>query len=185
MEIGLHWLFIGLAFLGGVYHAAAQGTRFFRIAGPTATIITSFRPNGTLVWSNAQPGMTYTVQTVTSLPGGTNWADYVQISANNSVNTNLLVAFNPPAGMALIPAGVFTMGDALDGESDAIPTVSVAVSEFYMDVNSVTFGEWQTVYNSATSSGYGFDNAGSGKAANQPVQTVDWYDTVKWCNARS
>src|ERR1035438_3079260 len=23
------------------------------------------------------------------------------------------------------------------------------------------------------------------KAANHPVQTVDWYDTVKWCNARS
>jgi formylglycine-generating enzyme required for sulfatase activity len=33
--------------------------------------------------------------------------------------------------------------------------------------------------------GYGFVNAGSGKAANNPVQTVDWYDCVKWCNARS
>ena len=27
-----------------------------------------------------------------------------------------------PAGMALIPAGWFTMGDTRDGESDAIPT---------------------------------------------------------------
>jgi formylglycine-generating enzyme required for sulfatase activity len=27
--------------------------------------------------------------------------------------------------------------------------------------------------------------AAAGKAANQPVQKVDWYDTVKWCNARS
>ena len=26
---------------------------------------------------------------------------------------------------------------------------------------------------------------GSGKAANHPVQTIDWYDCVKWCNARS
>jgi formylglycine-generating enzyme required for sulfatase activity len=33
--------------------------------------------------------------------------------------------------------------------------------------------------------GYSFDNAGSGKAANHPVQTVTWYDVVKWCNARS
>ena len=32
-----------------------------------------------------------------------------------------------------------------------------------------------------------FVNAGSAKnnATNQPVQTVDWYDCVKWCNARS
>jgi formylglycine-generating enzyme required for sulfatase activity len=30
-------------------------------------------------------------------------------------------------------------------------------------------------------------NAGAGKnsAANQPVETVDWFDCVKWCNARS
>jgi formylglycine-generating enzyme required for sulfatase activity len=37
----------------------------------------------------------------------------------------------------------------------------------------------------ATSHGYGFDGPGSGKAANNPVQTVDWYDVVKWSNARS
>jgi formylglycine-generating enzyme required for sulfatase activity len=86
--------------------------------------------------------------------------------------------------MALIPAGSFTMGDTLDGESDAIPT-SVTVSAFYMDTNLVSYSQWQSVYNWATNHGYGFDNAGSGKAANHPVQTVDWYDVVKWCNARS
>ena len=37
----------------------------------------------------------------------------------------------------------------------------------------------------AIANGYIFDDAGSGKAANHPVQTVDWYDCVKWCNARS
>src|ERR1039458_9181466 len=93
---------------------AAQGAQFFRIAGPAATKITAFRPDGTLVWSNAQAGATYTIQTVAFLPGGTNWVDYVQISATNRVNTNLLIAFLPPAGMALIPPGSFTMGDALD-----------------------------------------------------------------------
>ena len=54
-----------------------------------------------------------------------------------------------------------------------------------MDVNLVGYSQWQTVYNWATSHGYGFDNAGAGKAANHPVQTVDWYDAVKWSNARS
>ena len=164
---------------------AAQGAQFFRIAGPTAAKITAFRPDGTLVWSNAQAGATYTIQTVASLPGGTNWVDYIQVSAASGVNTNLLIAFHPPAGMALIPAGSFTMGDTLDGESDAIPTVSVTVSAFYMDTNLVSLSQWQAVYNWATSHGYVFDNAGAGKAANHPVESLNWYDVVKWCNARS
>jgi formylglycine-generating enzyme required for sulfatase activity len=89
-----------------------------------------------------------------------------------------------PGGMALIPAGSFTMGDTLDGESDAIP-ISVTVSAFYMDTNLVSYSQWQSVYTYATSHGYGFDYPGSGKAANNPVQSVDWYDVVKWSNARS
>ena len=68
--------------------------------------------------------------------------------------------------------------------SDAIPT-NVYVSAFYMDTNLVSYSQWQSVYSYATSHGYGFDDAGSGKAANHPVQTVDWYDVVKWSNARS
>ncbi len=159
--------------------------RYFRIVGPTATTITAFRPDGTMVLSNAEPGVTYTVQTVSSLPGGTHWVNYIQIPVTNNVTTNKVVDLNPPSGMAFIPAGSFTMGDTLDGESDAIPTVAVNVSAFYMDVNLVSFNQWQSVYNWATSNGYGFDHAGSAKAVNHPEQTVDWYDTVKWCNARS
>jgi formylglycine-generating enzyme required for sulfatase activity len=59
------------------------------------------------------------------------------------------------------------------------------VSAFYMDTNLVSLSQWQSVYNYATNNGYGFDNTASGKAANHPVQTVTWYDAVKWCNARS
>ena len=47
--------------------------------------------------------------------------------------------------MALIPAGVFRMGDTLDGEPDAIP-VSATVSEFYMDMDLVSYSQWQAVY---------------------------------------
>jgi formylglycine-generating enzyme required for sulfatase activity len=54
-----------------------------------------------------------------------------------------------------------------------------------MDTNLVSYSQWQSVYSWATSHGYGFVNAGAGKAANHPVQTVDWYDVVKWSNARS
>jgi formylglycine-generating enzyme required for sulfatase activity len=184
MKTKFNHMFIVLALLVGVHQAAAQGTQFFRISGPAATSIISFNPDGTLVWSNALAGTNYTIQTVTSLPGGTNWVNYVQLPVTNRVNTNLIFAFTPPAGMALIPAGVFTIGDTLDGESDAIPT-NVTVSAFYMDVNLVSYSQWQTVYSYATNQGYGFINAGAGRAANHPVQTVDWYDCVKWCNARS
>jgi sulfatase modifying factor 1 len=41
------------------------------------------------------------------------------------------------------------------------------------------------LYYWATNHGYGFVNKGAGKGANHPVQTVDWYDCAKWCNARS
>lgn len=97
-----------------------------------------------------------------------------------------------PKGMALVPAGLFTLGDSLDGEADAIPTAALYVSAFYMDENLVTYPQWQSVYFWATNNGYVFDNAGTGTdqwgayaALNKPVTGVNWYDCVKWCNARS
>ena len=87
--------------------------------------------------------------------------------------------------MVLIPAGEFTMGDSLDGRSDAVQ-VSTTVSAFYMDVTEVTLSQWQVVQQWATLvGGYSGLATGSGKGATHPVQTVTWYDCVKWCNARS
>ena len=92
-----------------------------------------------------------------------------------------------PPGMVLIPAGAFTMGNAMAADTDITDAVPVAatVSAFYMDVNLVSLSQWQSVYYWATEHSYTFVNAGAGKGPNHPVQTVDWYDTVKWCNARS
>ena len=87
-------------------------------------------------------------------------------------------------GMVLIPGGSFTMGDTLDGMANAMPFTNVNISAFYMDVNLVTWSQWQGVYGYAASHGYGF-GAGMGKGATHPVQGVNWYDVVKWCNARS
>ncbi|MEI6075348.1 MAG: SUMF1/EgtB/PvdO family nonheme iron enzyme [Verrucomicrobiota bacterium] len=163
----------------------AQEARFFRISGPAATTIIKLRADGTLVWSNALARTNYTVQTMTTLSGGTNWVDYVQLPVTNNINTNGVIDFYPPAGMALIPAGSFTMGDNLDGTGISLPLHSVYVSAFYMDKYEVTYTLWTNVYHWATNHGYSFDYAGSRKAANHPVQTIDWYDAVKWCNARS
>src|ERR1035437_3323871 len=93
------------------------------------------------------------------------------------------------SGMTNIPDGWFLRGDNLDGgQFSGEPTNWVYVSAFQIDTNLISYANWQTVYNWATSHGYIFDNAGSAFSANQarqPVQTVNWYDTVKWCNARS
>jgi formylglycine-generating enzyme required for sulfatase activity len=93
-----------------------------------------------------------------------------------------------PTGMALIPAGSFQMGNCMDpgeGYSDELPVHTVYVSAFYMDKCEVTKAQWDEVYTWAVGQGYSFDYPGSGKAANHPVQAIDWYDAVKWCNARS
>ena len=88
--------------------------------------------------------------------------------------------------MVLIPGGTFTMGNSIgDADiTDAVPVVA-NVSAFYMDANLVTWRQWQEVYAYATNRGYGFMSAGAGKGLNHPVQNVNWYDCVKWCNARS
>ena len=162
----------------------ADEPRFFRIVGPTAAAITTATPDGYITWTNAQVGTNYTIQTARRLGAATNWVDYVQIPVTSNVVTNRLYDPNPPSGMALIPAGSFTIGDTLDGHSDAIPA-SVYLSGFYMDVNLVCYSQWQTGCSWATNHGYSFTSAGAAKAANHPVEMVDWYDAVKWANARS
>ncbi len=101
--------------------------------------------------------------------------------------TSSVPAAPPPAAtMALIPAGAFLMGTPSGaGLSNESPQHKVYVSVFYMDRYLVTKTFWDDVYCWATNHDYSFDNAGSGKAANHPVETVNWYDIVKWCNARS
>ena len=91
-----------------------------------------------------------------------------------------------PPGMVLIPGGAFTMGNSIgdDDITDATP-VTTTVSAIYMDVNLVSWSQWQSVYYWATAHGYTDLAAGAGKGASHPVQNVKWYDCVKWCNARS
>lgn len=92
-------------------------------------------------------------------------------------------------GMVLIPAGSFVMGATTnvghEGYSDELPQHTVNVSAFYMDRYEVTKALWDEVKIWAGANGYSFDNPGDGKATNHPVHSVNWYDILKWCNARS
>ncbi len=92
----------------------------------------------------------------------------------------------PPVvpGFVLIPAGTFTMGDALDGDA-AAPVHTVDVNAFCIRSMETTYSEWKTVYDWAIAHNYSFRNTGLGKGPTHPVHTVNWFDVVKWCNART
>jgi formylglycine-generating enzyme required for sulfatase activity len=111
---------------------------------------------------------------------GTDWNN--QLSNTVKFRVTASVTSPAPAGFSLIPAGSFTMGDALDGGGDAH---TVTVSAFYMAQNLVTKAEWDAVRTWGLANGYADLVAGSGKASNHPVQRITWYQMVKWCNARS
>ena len=88
--------------------------------------------------------------------------------------------------MVLIPAGSFVMGrQSASGDADELPVHPVFVSAFYLDQFEVTKTLWDTVKTYADANSYTFSNAGMGVAGNHPVHTVNWFDVVKWCNARS
>ncbi len=89
--------------------------------------------------------------------------------------------------LVLIPGGSFQMGDAFpDLGADEVPVHTATVSAFFMERTEVSKALWDIVYSWATNNGYSFGvNAGRGKAPTHPVQAVNWYDAVKWCNARS
>jgi formylglycine-generating enzyme required for sulfatase activity len=83
--------------------------------------------------------------------------------------------------MALIPAGPFQMGVA---RGPVQPPPTVTVSTFAIDKWEVSIELWETVR--AWGNAHGYDLvAGGSYGAKHPVHSLNWYDVVKWCNARS
>ncbi len=139
-------------------------------------------PNGTLTYTpSANTSGMATVTVTLKDSGGT---------ANGGVDTSaaqtFVITVIKPASMAVITNGVFRMGEPGATTGNSIEH-EVLVDAFLMDSNLVSYTLWTNVYRWAMNSGkgYSFGHAGAGKANNHPVQTVDWYDVVKWCNARS
>ena len=192
MKTQLRIFSIVLALLAGVHQTAAQVTNLGIAPVSGGQSLLSWPVSST----------NYVLQTTTNL-ASPNWvtaANAVTINAVTVTNSapagyfRLLQSTNPP-GMVLIPAGPFVIGNYIVNNfyntatndpdiTDANPT-NVYVSAFYMDVNLVSSNQWAEVYSYATGNGYTFAHAGLAKAGNNPVQTVDWYDCVVWCNARS
>jgi len=90
-----------------------------------------------------------------------------------------------PLDMEYVPRGEFLMGDVIYTNGSAGLLHTVLVSAFMMDRFEVTQALWGDVVAWARTRGYQFDSPGSADAADHPIAEINWYDAVKWCNARS
>jgi formylglycine-generating enzyme required for sulfatase activity len=144
---------------------------------------TTLVPNANIVFGGSGANRTVTVTPASSQTGTATITLTVSDGSLTSSDTFLLTV----TGMALIPQGSFTMGNSITADtwiSDA-PTRTVTLNAFYIGKYEVTKAEWDNVRTWGLANGYTDIAAGSGKAGNHPVQTIGWYNVVKWCNARS
>lgn len=132
----------------------------------------------------AGPGVTSGIDRHIVWNAGADWGG--QFSTECRVRITADDGTSPPAptGMVYIPGGAFQMGDTFFEYTSAMPVHSVYVSPFFMDKFEVYREQWLDVQTWATGNGYSL-SGGSFKGNGHPVQTISWYDAVKWCNARS
>ena len=149
-------------------------------------VITPIAPSSAINWSE-QSFKFVADSDVTQL----SFVDTSSSDENASFVDNIVIqpATTTLVNMALIPKGSYQMGcepESFYGMQNLNgPIHTVYLDEFYMDKYLVTKTLWNDVYAWAITNNYTFDNAGLGKAPNHPIQTINWYDTIKWCNARS
>ena len=78
--------------------------------------------------------------------------------------------------MVRVEGGALPSGSGLAGQ---------VVATFQIGKYEVTWGEWQKVRDWAVTNGYDLKDVGQGLSESHPVTHVNWYDVVKWCNAKS
>lgn len=103
-------------------------------------------------------------------------------------NKNQQEAAKLNAAWSIIPAGAFRMGAVYQPPEEWAaerPLHQVQVSAFYMAKYEVTKALWDKIWTWAAANGYTDLHEGWGHAPGQPVYKINWYDAVKWCNARS
>ena len=79
--------------------------------------------------------------------------------------------------VVLVKGGVLPSSSELSGQS---------VNSFRIGKTEITWGEFKQVREWAVANGYtDLSSIGTGGSDNHPVRLVNWYDAVKWCNAKS
>ncbi len=78
--------------------------------------------------------------------------------------------------MVLVEGGTFQMGSSTGDLFGRKPAHTAAVSSFYMGKYEVTQAEWRAVMG---------NNPALWIGLRSPVESITWYDAVKYCNKRS
>lgn len=110
------------------------------------------------------------------------WKTFVPSSITTTSTTTTTKLKQKSTGivdMVLVQGGTFMMGSST-GRSDEKPVHQVTLSSFMMGKYEVTQEQYQKVIGNNPSN----FNSGS-DAARRPVEKVNWYDTVAFCNKLS
>ena len=74
-------------------------------------------------------------------------------------------------------------------EGGALPAGSlqkeILVESFSLSRSETTWGEWQAVCAFAEKYGYDLKKTPSSAVSDYPAQGISWFETLKWCNAKS
>ena len=174
MRLGMRVLIVMGTIMVAAMDATSQEQHFYRITSDTTSVITAISSAGWLTWSNEAAGGTCIVERADSLLGSNVWYSYVQHATTALVMRLRCFDPNPPAGMVLIPAGSFDMGDSFgEGASNALPVHIVTISSsFYMDKFEVTNDKIVEVLNWAYDHGKLDVSSSSVKNANGDQQEL-------------
>jgi len=160
-----------------------------------APVITSFQGNGLLSWTNANQSNTlYRVEWAAQADGP--W--YRNLDNIGSIDSRSATGFTVsvpmfyrvvlstnrlPVDMKWIDEGDVQIGDLGIEE----PVHTARVSGFWIDTKEVSITLWHKVRSWSITNGYSYSAFPPSTPTNSrlPVQTVNWFDAVKWCNARS
>jgi formylglycine-generating enzyme required for sulfatase activity len=175
-----------MAFGSGIIGDNSVRTLTIRNSGSANFNVTSISyPSGfSGAWNGTiAAGANHTVEVKFSPTEVKSYSGNIIVASNTTVGNRLVAVsgngvYAPPTPLNLITVagGKLPVGSQLANQT---------VQTFQIGKYEVTWAEWQTVRNYAIANGYDLANVGNGTASTHPVQSVSWYDVVKWCNAKS
>ena len=136
----------------------------------TVTPTVSNAVNTAVTWASSNTGVaTVSGGVVTPVAVGTTTITATSVADPSKFSTCAVTV--PLLAMVNVPGGTF--------QRDATSTNLSTVSSFLMSPNLITRAQFSAIMGSDPSV-----TSGS-TGTSDPVQNINWYDVIKWCNARS